>query len=94
MLKGDNTKDVCKTGSAGIANRLKRALSSLINEDQTGFMADKSIGEYIRLIYDLISYLQRKFTWAASVPRLRKILYFSLKFYVLLVLVQMLNADV
>ena len=60
MLKGDNTKDVCKTGSAGIANRLKRALSSQINEDQTRFMADRSIGEYIRLIYDSISYLNRE----------------------------------
>jgi len=32
----------------------------LINEDQTGFMANRYIGDNIRLIYDLISYLYRE----------------------------------
>ena len=32
----------------------------MINEDQTGFMANRYIGDNIRLIYDLISYLNKK----------------------------------
>ena len=46
-----------KIGSTCIANRLKVVLPSLINEDQTGFVANRFIGDNIRLIYDLISYL-------------------------------------
>ena len=66
--KGDKSKDliknwrpvsllnvVYKIGSACIAKRLKSVLPSLINEDQTGFMANRYIGDNIRLIYDLIS---------------------------------------
>ena len=48
-----------KIGSACIANRLKVVLPTLINQDQTGFMADRFIGDNIRLIHDLISYLHR-----------------------------------
>ena len=71
--KGDKSKDliknwrpisllnvVYKIGSACIAKRLKSVLPSLINEDQTGFMANRYIGDNIRLIYDLISYLYRE----------------------------------
>ncbi|WP_419635460.1 reverse transcriptase domain-containing protein, partial [Thiolapillus sp.] len=50
---------VYKIGSACIANRLKVVLPTLINEDQTGFMANRFIGDNIRLIHDLISYLHR-----------------------------------
>jgi len=50
---------VYKIGSACIAKRLKRVLPSLINEDQTGLMANRYIGDNIRLIYVLISYLYR-----------------------------------
>ena len=39
----------------GIANSLKIVLPALIN-DQTGFMSNRSIGDNIRLIYDLIAY--------------------------------------
>ena len=49
-----------KIGSACIAKRLKSVLPSLIKEDQTGFMASRYIGNNIRLIYDLISYLYRE----------------------------------
>ncbi len=49
---------VYKIGSASIANRLKGVLPSLIDEDQTGFMRNRYIGDNIRLIYDMIDYLQ------------------------------------
>ena len=71
--KGDKSKDLIKNWrpisllnvvykivSACIAKRLKSVLPSLINEDQTGFMANRYIGDNIRLIYDLISYLYRE----------------------------------
>ena len=71
--KGDKSKDliknwrpisllnvVYKIGSACIAKRLKSVLPSLISEDQTGFMANRYVGDNIRLIYDLISYLYRE----------------------------------
>ena len=51
---------VYKIGSTCIANRLKNVLPSLINEDQTGFMKNRYIGDNIRLVYDLINYLQAK----------------------------------
>ena len=71
--KGDKSKDliknwrpisllnaVYKIGSACIAKRLESVLPSLINEDQTGFIANRDIGDNIRLIYDLFSYLCRE----------------------------------
>jgi hypothetical protein len=48
---------VYKIGSACIASRIKTVLPGLINEDQTGFMANRYIGDNIRLIYDVIAYL-------------------------------------
>lgn len=48
---------VYKIGSACIANRMKSVLPKLINEDQTGFMSGRYIGDNLRLIYDLIAYL-------------------------------------
>ena len=40
--------------SAMIANRLKKTLSSIINEDQTGFISGRFIGENTRTVYDVI----------------------------------------
>ena len=51
---------IYKIGSSCIANRLKNVLPQLINEDQTGFMTNRYIGDNIRLIYDLMNYLNSK----------------------------------
>ena len=48
---------VYKIGSSCIASRLKTVLSDIINEDQTGFMRNRYIGDNIRLIYDTIAFL-------------------------------------
>ena len=48
---------VYKIGSSAIADRLKTILPKIINEDQTGFVKNRFIGDNIRLIYDTISYL-------------------------------------
>ena len=48
---------VYKIGSSSIANRIKTILPDIINEDQTGFIKNRFIGDNIRLIYDIISYL-------------------------------------
>ena len=48
-----------KIASASIANRLKGHLSTLINEDQTGFISNRYIGENTRLIYDIMFYAEK-----------------------------------
>ena len=50
---------VYKIGSACTANRLKVVLSTLIDEDQTGFMVNRFIGDNVQHIHDLISNLHR-----------------------------------
>ena len=47
-------------GSSCIANRIKRVLPSLIDDDQTGFISRRYMGDNVRLIYDLINYLNTK----------------------------------
>ena len=51
---------VYKIGSACIANRIKKVLPILISEDQTGFIPNRYMGDNIRLIYDIINYLNFK----------------------------------
>ncbi len=51
---------VYKIGSTCISNRIKPALPSLISEDQTGFMANRYMGDNIRLMYDLMTFLNVK----------------------------------
>ena len=45
---------IYKIASSVIANRLKKVLLNLINEDQKGFISGHFIGENIRLIYDVL----------------------------------------
>ena len=49
---------IYKFYSSIIANRLKTTLPSLINEDQTGFISGRFIGENTRMIYDSIDYCE------------------------------------
>ena len=48
-----------KLASACIAERLKCVLPGIINEDQTGFISGRFIGENIRLLYDVIDYAEK-----------------------------------
>ena len=47
---------IYKFFSSMVANRLKRVLPSIINEDQTGFISGRFIGENTRMVYDTIEY--------------------------------------
>ena len=47
-----------KIASACIANRIKQVLPLLINEDQTGFISGRFIGENTRRLYDLFHYTE------------------------------------
>ncbi|KAJ8039679.1 hypothetical protein HOLleu_13759 [Holothuria leucospilota] len=45
-----------KIAAKAIASRLKKVLSSLIGNTQTGFMSNRFIGENVRFVLDLIDY--------------------------------------
>ena len=47
---------VYKIATSCIAERMRKLLPTLIRKDQTGFMANRYIGNNNRLIYDLINY--------------------------------------
>jgi len=49
-----------KIASASIANRVKKVLPLIISDTQKGFMKGRFIGENIRLLYDLMQYLEEK----------------------------------
>ena len=53
-------QNIYKTGSYCIANRIKRVLPSLTDDDQTGFISNRYMGDNVRSIYDLINYLNKK----------------------------------
>ena len=49
---------IYKIASGAIANRLKTTLNKLINNDQTGFIAGRYVGENTRLLYDVMQYAE------------------------------------
>ena len=55
-----------KLALACIAERLKKVLPCLIDEDQTVYISGGYIDENIRLLYDVISYLKKKNTQVCS----------------------------
>ena len=64
-----------KIASACIANRIKKFLPLLINEDQTGFISGRFIGENTRRLYDLFH-----FTEANKIPGLLLLIDFEKAF--------------
>lgn len=49
-----------KIASGCIAERMKTVLDKLIHPDQTGFIKGRYIGENVRLIYDIMKYVEDK----------------------------------
>ena len=49
-----------KIAAKSIANRIKKVLPKIINNDQTGFLKNRTIGENIRLIDSIIKYASTK----------------------------------
>ena len=49
-----------KIASGCIANRIKTVLPKVIGLDQSGFMAGRSTGDNIRLVYDILNYSLEK----------------------------------
>ena len=51
-----------KIASGCIANRIRKVLPSIIDFDQSGFMAQRSTGDNIRLMYDILHFSMKKKT--------------------------------
>ena len=49
-----------KIATKAIANRIKKTISSIIAPSQTGFIKGRYIGENVRLIFEIIEYLENK----------------------------------
>ena len=49
-----------KTASKALALRIKPVLKNLICDDQTAYIKDRYIGESIRLVQDIIEYVDRE----------------------------------
>ena len=49
---------IYKIASGAIANRIKTTLNKLINNDQTGFIAGRYVGENTRILYDIMHYAE------------------------------------
>ena len=65
-----------KLGSSAVANRIKRVLPTIINEDQKGFITGRYIGEVTRIIYDIMEY-----TETFQIPGLLVLIDFEKAFY-------------
>ena len=50
--------------SSIFANRFKKIMPTIIGKDQTGFVANRFVGDNTRLTYDLIEYLKSKGMYA------------------------------
>ena len=62
-----------KIAAKSIANRIQATLPKLINNDQTGFIKGRFIGENIRLIDSIIKYTaNKKYPWFDFAFRFRK----------------------
>ena len=49
-----------KIAAKAVATRMKRVLPDIINNDQTGFLKGRSIGENVRLLNSVISYAEQQ----------------------------------
>ena len=49
-----------KIAAKAVATRMKRVLPDVINNDQTGFLKGRSIGENVRLLNSVISYAEQQ----------------------------------
>jgi len=49
-----------KTVTKSLANRLKKVIASIIDNDQTGYIKGRNISENIRLLEDLINYTNKE----------------------------------
>ena len=49
-----------KIATKAIANRITKTISSIIAPSQTGFIKGRYIGENVRLIFEIIEYLENK----------------------------------
>ena len=50
----------CKIAAKAVATRMKSVLPDIINNDQTGFLKGRSIGENVRLLNSVISYAEQQ----------------------------------
>ena len=50
---------IYKLISTVISNRLRKVLDTLVSQTQTGFIQGRSIGESLRLIYDVMDYTEK-----------------------------------
>ena len=51
---------VYKIASASIAHRIKTVIDKLISRDQSGFISGSYIGDYTRIVYDLMQIVDEK----------------------------------
>ena len=61
-----------KIATKAIANRLKRVLPNIINNSQTGFLKGRYIGENIRILFELLDYVEENEILGMVFFRLRK----------------------